>query len=74
MTDDFMTVDEVAARWRIKARSVRDEINRKRLRATKICGQWRIRPEDVADLERLNMNVPQTAKRTRPPRRRGAAA
>lgn len=74
MIDQFLTVDEVAARWHLKPRSVRDEINRKHLRATKIGGQWLIRPEDVTELERSRTNVPQTAKRIRPPRRRKAVA
>lgn len=73
-SSDFLTVDEVAERWRIKARSVRDEINRMNLRATKIGGQWLIKPEDVAALEELRANVRKTPKRTRAPRRRGAAA
>lgn len=71
---DFLTVDDVAARWRIKARSVRDEINRKHLRATKVGGHWLISLDDVKALEQLRMNVSQTPKRTRPPRRRGKAA
>lgn len=74
MSDEFWTVDKVAERWHIKPRSVRDEILRKRLRATKIGGQWLIKPEDVAAFEVSRMNVRPTVKRTRAPRKRGAAA
>lgn len=70
---DFLTVDEVAERWHLKPRSVRDEIGRKRLRATKIGGQWLIRPEDVASFEVSRMNVRPSVKRTRTPRKRSAA-
>lgn len=68
---DLLTVDQVAERWRLKPRSVRDEINRKRLRAMKIGGQWLIKPDDVTAFEQSRMNVRPTAKRTRPPRKRG---
>jgi hypothetical protein len=71
-TPEFWTVDEVAARWRKQPRSVRDEINRKRLLAMKVCGQWLIRPEDVASFELSRMNVRPTAKRTRAPQRRAS--
>lgn len=71
---EFLTVDDVATRWRIKPRSVRDEINRKHLRATKVGGHWLISLADVQELERQRMNVPQTPKRTRPPRKRQRVA
>lgn len=70
---NFLTVDDVAERWRIKPRSVRDEINRKQLRATKVGGHWLIALDDVQALEAMRMNVPRTPKRTRPPRKRSAA-
>lgn len=74
MTDSekFLTVPQVAERWHVTARAVRDEINRKRLRAAKIAGQWLIRPSDLETFEMSRMNVGQSAKRTRAPRRRSA--
>ena len=72
MTADFLTVDELAARWHLTPRAVRDEIGRKRLVASKIGGQWLIRPADVEAFERSRQNVTQTPKRTRPPKRRAA--
>lgn len=66
----FLTVAEIAARWRLKERSVREEIGRNRLRATKIGGQWLVRPADLESFEQSRMNVKPTVKRTRPPRRR----
>lgn len=74
MTNDspFLTVFEVAERWRLTARAVRDEIKRKRLRATKIGGQWLVKPEDVEAFEVTQMNVRPSIKRTRPPKRRSA--
>lgn len=68
----FLTVFEVAERWRIKPRSVRDEIVRKRLPATKIGGQWLVKPADVEAFEQSQMNVRPIAKRTRAPKRRAS--
>lgn len=67
-----MTVPEVAARWYLSARAVRDAITRHQLRATKIGGQWLIRPSDLEEFEVSQMNVRPTVKRTRPPRRRAS--
>lgn len=73
MTAAFLTVPEVAERWHVTDRAVRDEIGRKRLRAAKIGGQWLITPDDLAVFEASRLNVPRTPKRTRPPQKRGAA-
>ncbi|MCW2496374.1 helix-turn-helix domain-containing protein [Jatrophihabitans sp.] len=73
MTDaEFLDVEQLAERWHLTARAVRDEIGRKRLRATKIGGQWLVRPVDVETFERSRMNVVPAAKRTRAPRKRVA--
>lgn len=69
----YLTVPEVAERWRVSNRHVRDEIGRKRLRAAKIGGQWLITPADLETFEASRLNVPRTPKRTRPPQKRGAA-
>lgn len=69
---DFLLVPEVAARWRMSERHVRDEIGRKRLRALKFGKEWRIRPADLDAYEASLMNVRPTTKRTRAPRRRVA--
>lgn len=71
--DDFLTVPEIAGRWRLTARAVRDEISRNRLRAAKIGGQWLITPADLETFEQSRLNVPRTAKRTRPPQKRRAS-
>lgn len=68
----FLNVFEVAERWRVGPRTVRDEINRKRLRAAKVCGEWRILLADVEAYEVSKMNVRPVAKRTRAPKRRTA--
>lgn len=68
----FITVPDVAERWHLSARAVRDEVNRGNLRATKIGGQWLIKIADVEALEASRMNVRPTIKRTRAPRRRTA--
>lgn len=72
MTDTYLTVPQVAERWHVTARAVRDEINRKRLRAAKLGGQWLIAPADLDAFEQSRLNVTRTAKRTRAPRRRSA--
>lgn len=72
VTGVFLTVPDIAARWHLTDRAVRDEINRKRLRATKIGGQWLITLADVEAFELSRMNVVPTVKRTRAPRRRSA--
>lgn len=68
----FLTVPDVAERWHLSARAVRDEIGRANLRATKIGGQWLIKLTDVEALEASRMNVRPTIKRTRAPRRRAS--
>lgn len=72
MTDVFLTVPQVAERWHVTARAVRDEINRKRLRAAKIGGQWLIAPVDLETFEASRLNVARSMKRTRPPKRRAS--
>lgn len=68
----FLTVAEVAERWRLSERHVRDEIGRKRLRALKFGKEWRIKPADLDAYEASLTNVRPTVKRTRAPRRRVA--
>lgn len=68
----FLTVAEVAERWRTSERHVRDEIGRKKLRAHKFGKEWRIKPSELDAYENSLMNVRPTAKRTRAPRRRVA--
>lgn len=70
---EYLTVAEVAARWRLRqSRPVWDVIERKQLRATKIGGQWLIKPADVEAFEMSQANVKTTPKRTRLPKRRVA--
>lgn len=71
---DLLTVDQVAARWHLTPRAVRDEIGRKRLKAMKIGGQWLLSPEDVKAFEVSRMNVRPSEKRTRLPRKRVATS
>lgn len=52
-----LTVPEVAAKWRCSERFVLDEIRRKKLRATKIAGSWRIYESDVETYAEAHMNV-----------------
>lgn len=68
----FLTVGEVAERWRCSERHVRDEIGRKRLKATKPSREWLITLADVEAFERAVSNVRASPKRTRAPRRRVA--
>lgn len=72
-TEGFLTVPEVAERWRLSNRHVRDAIGRKHLRAIKIGGHWLIAPADLESYEASRLNVPRTPKRTRLPQKRGAA-
>jgi excisionase family DNA binding protein len=44
---EFLTVEEVAARLRVKEKTVRDWIGRGQLDAYKIRKEWRIRPEHL---------------------------
>lgn len=72
MSAEYLTVPQVAERWHLTARAVRDHIDRKQLRATKIGGQWLIKPADVESFEASQANVKTTPKRTRAPRKRVA--
>lgn len=68
----FLTVPEVALRWRCSERHVRDEIGRRRLKATKPSREWLIALADVEAFEQAVSNIRSSPKRTRAPRRRAA--
>lgn len=72
MTAAFLTVEEVADRWRCSGRAVRDAIARQELAATFRGGRWLIAPEDVEASEEQHRNIPRVQKRTRRPRKRVA--
>lgn len=72
MNTPYLTVPEVAQRWRLKERSVRQEIGRGNLRAIKVGGQWLITPADVEAFEATRVNVRPVPKRTRAPKRRAS--
>jgi excisionase family DNA binding protein len=40
-------VKEVAERWEVSERSLRDAIKKGELKASKLCGCWRIKEEDL---------------------------
>ena len=69
---EWLTIREVAFAWRKEARSVADLIRQKKLPASKIGGQWLVRPEDKAAYEQAQMNVTPIARRTSRPRRRAS--
>lgn len=51
MQPDVMTAEQVAARWQVHPRTVRDRITRGELRAFRIGDLWRIPADAVADYE-----------------------
>ena len=53
----YLTVPDVAARWHLSARVVREVIAANKLVARKIGGQWLILLEDVETYERSKLNV-----------------
>lgn len=69
---EWLTIREVAFSWRKESRSVGDLIRQKKLPATKIGGQWLVRPEDKLAYEQAQMNVTPIARRTSRPRRRAS--
>lgn len=65
---DYMTTDELAAKWRCSKRAVLDAIRGNGLRATKVAGHWLIKPADVEVYEQARANITALPKRTRRPR------
>lgn len=53
----LLTIPDLAARWQVSTRTVRRMIARDELPATRIAGQWRVMPADVAALEQRNRRV-----------------
>lgn len=51
----YLTVDEAAKRIGLTEGRVRELINLKQIRATKI-GRWRIRPEDLKEFVKMRSN------------------
>ena len=43
-----ITVPEIAKQWHVHENTIYREIWRKRLRAFKVAGVWRVKPEDLA--------------------------
>lgn len=48
MTVELLTTDDVAALVRLSAETIRDAIRDGDLKASKLRGQWRIHPDDLA--------------------------
>ena len=46
---EILTVEEVARRSKLGEKAVRGAIRRRELRASKLCGRWRIREADFED-------------------------
>lgn len=46
---EILTVEEVARRSKLGEKAVRNAIRRGELRASKLCGRWRIRETDYED-------------------------
>jgi len=53
----LLTIHETAAELKMSDRFVRDEIRRKRLRASKIGWEWRVDTGDLATYIAANANV-----------------
>ncbi len=66
-----LTVDQVAARFQLSAKTIYRALERGQLRAAKFGSAWRIRETD-ADAW-FDGSVPQRATHTTPVRRRGAS-
>jgi excisionase family DNA binding protein len=47
MADEYLTIDEVAAKVKVKPKTVREWLRTKRLKGVKAGHFWRIRPEDL---------------------------
>lgn len=52
---DYLTVEQVAKKIGLTEERVRELINLKQIRATKI-GRWRIKPEDLKEFIRARTN------------------
>ncbi len=52
---DYLTVEQAAEKLGLTEERVRELINLKQIRATKI-GRWRIRPEDLEEFIRARTN------------------
>lgn len=46
---EILTVEEVARRSKLGPKAVRNAIRRGELRASKLCGRWRVRERDYDD-------------------------
>ena len=55
--DDLMTTVEAARRIKMTPRFVLDELRRKRLRGSKMGGEWRIAESDLKTYIDANANV-----------------
>jgi len=47
MADEYLTIDEVAAKVKVKPKTVREWLRTKRLKGVKADHFWRIGPEDL---------------------------
>jgi excisionase family DNA binding protein len=47
MADEYLTIEEVAAKVKVKPKTVREWLRTKRLKGVKAGHFWRVRPEDL---------------------------
>jgi excisionase family DNA binding protein len=47
MADEYLTIEEVAAKVKVRPKTVREWLRTKRLKGVKAGHFWRIRPEDL---------------------------
>jgi excisionase family DNA binding protein len=47
MADEYLTIEEVAAKVKVRPKTVREWLRSKRLKGVKAGHFWRIRPEDL---------------------------
>ena len=71
---DFLTLEDLAARWHRGERSIADDIRAGSLVAHKNGRRWLVRLSDAEAFEQARANIARTPKRTRRPRARRNAA